>query len=769
MPWTRDWRDTWGVTEHYENFGEGLKAAIRAAAEVVSASSGLKLIEVSDTDIADISWHMTEIANMKGVNPSIMPGNFSAAGTIFFNTVYSNYYETLGFRPGERGFGDILHEFGHVLGLQHADFGVYQVAAANAHRGATVMTHREDPTGRFPTDFKPLDLAGLRYVYGTEEQEAALGLVRYQWQRDGSNDGLVTQASDRGGLVVGLEKGPDLMVGGLANDTLRGRGGDDILIPNGGSDFLSGGEGTDLIGLPGTMLADVTAGKIRVVSWASENGTSSRSGVLQAADGWLHFFEDMEGLALSDGTVLFAPMASLSTSEAAARLIQIGFGRYNKWWHDNHALPHLERGTPISYLAEGYTNGKYPGLPLSTEPGAASPVAQLWARLNPGIAVPTALELWYQRTGNLGAVVEAIVLTRPADLADFSIARLPTHSTGTTIDMTARVPTGTMDHLALLFDAVLGRAPTTQEVEFHYPRLQFDGVAAAKIIGELVRSAEFDTVARLGGHNFDRTFGSDPLLHKLGRMPLDWFEARQLGQRLAEGLGLSVSEPEQLTSRNGALGFTLGSVSAVNDTVMGYRGSWEINRVWGLAGDGGLIIELERGQEVYLPSTVRSMKLLDGVLSINAGSMSEAFSWMSDPSAAWAVRIYESVLGRRPESHAIAELLRSGKVTIDKLVFDVVRSAEFAANQMGGLSTEDMVGLAYRRALGRDPTPWEERAWVQELKSGVHVGTLFHSLIVSPEADALYAVKASAFFGADEASLLFSSSGLRIGTSDFGV
>lgn len=223
----------WETTGEWREFTPTMKAAIQLAAETHSKASGLQLVYVEDPSKADIVWRLETGKNDK-FGSVMAPGPTKWNGDIWINAKFYDKVDRMDLTPGSEGFQFLLHEFGHAVGMNHAESGKYKLPAWQINREYTVLTHTMDPLGNFrPDALRPLDIQALSYIYGTDAEKKALSV---QWSQ-----------MFGGGLISTGGAGDDKIVGIADRDLIRpGRGNNDISSGD-GNDYIDVSEGTNVV------------------------------------------------------------------------------------------------------------------------------------------------------------------------------------------------------------------------------------------------------------------------------------------------------------------------------------------------------------------------------------------------------------------------------------------------------------------------------------------------------------------------------------------
>lgn len=220
------------------------------------------------------------------------------------------------------------HELGHAIGFKHPFEDTPTLASDLDTVSQTVMSY----TGAWGTTLGPIDLAAVRYLYGTTDHGntsswswSAASLLLTQVGKTGADriigvsvrdhlsggDGNDTLAAFGGADTVFGDGGIDQILGGAGNDSLDGGAGNDTVTGDEGNDTISGGTGDDsLLGDIGDdlFLSDAGADTIYggsgfdVLSYANATAAIVINGRFQyghagaAAGDWIKFRSDIEKL-----------------------------------------------------------------------------------------------------------------------------------------------------------------------------------------------------------------------------------------------------------------------------------------------------------------------------------------------------------------------------------------------------------------------------------------------------------------------------------------
>ncbi len=302
-----------------------------------SAITGISFTEVADNGASagQMRFGISQQAATKGV--SWLPGQ-AGAGDLA-GDVWMDVESMTGVAPGTEGYAALLHEIGHALGLRHprnvdpGDSWVTQLRALDDRTALSVMASQPSADGLFRTDWGPLDVLALRYLYGGKA--SSLGDTRYMIGNaqaaaqttlldDGGVD-TIDASSQSIGVQIRLQPGGLSSVGlspagvagvenlGIAasswienaigsafDDVLIGNDLDNRLTGNLGNDWIEGGKGIDTAWFAGKLTdywLTESFGKNLIEACDGVSGFDTLTGIerLQFQDAHLGF--DVDGNA----------------------------------------------------------------------------------------------------------------------------------------------------------------------------------------------------------------------------------------------------------------------------------------------------------------------------------------------------------------------------------------------------------------------------------------------------------------------------------------
>lgn len=286
------------ITAAPSAFNATQEAAAVAALARVAAITGITFVATSDGALADLHFAVANIigASTAGICSSTR-GYSSTNGVITNYTAESYIYldnvEHAGSNNapsvGTNGFQVILHELGHAMGLKHPFEGGVQLPPGQDNTANTLMSYTN--TGGPYSDFRPYDIAALKFLYGGDGLAGVIG----------QNTGAVYLTGTTSSETLTGGTGDDSLDGGAGNDTLNGGNGNDTAVfhglrsaytinANGGNGTVSGPDGTDtLASIENAKFDDQTVvlaaggGNSPPTGSVVVNGTAAQGALLSAA------------------------------------------------------------------------------------------------------------------------------------------------------------------------------------------------------------------------------------------------------------------------------------------------------------------------------------------------------------------------------------------------------------------------------------------------------------------------------------------------------
>jgi serralysin len=313
----------------FRPFTAAEQEVVRTQLGAAAAMTGLSFTEVieSGSTAGQLRFGVSQQANTKGV--AWMPGQ-SGAGALA-GDVWMDVESMLGLKIGSEGYQALLHEVGHALGLRHprnvdaADAWAMQLRAVDDLTRWSVMSQTDSPDGLFRSQWGPLDVLALRWLYGAQTYASthtnhALGSVGAGTQRtivdDAGIDTLDASALSIGARIdltpgsfssVGLTPQGVAAASNLAIlpgswiENLVGTAHADVLIGNTLANRITGGLGNDRIEAGAGVDTAVFSG-----NWAAYDVSNVGGKVfVEALDGRSGYdtLADVESLAFADRTV----------------------------------------------------------------------------------------------------------------------------------------------------------------------------------------------------------------------------------------------------------------------------------------------------------------------------------------------------------------------------------------------------------------------------------------------------------------------------------
>ncbi|WMW79928.1 DUF4214 domain-containing protein [Undibacterium cyanobacteriorum] len=257
----------------FRSFSVAEKEVVRKIFTDLSALTGLSFKEVDETSgqTGSIRFGVSQQTASKGT--SYFPGEAGDAA----GDVWMDIESMLALTPGTEGYAALLHEIGHALGLRHPsnidanDHYAQEILPAFNQTAYTVMSQNYSSDGLFPSTWGTMDLAALRYLYGSRSVNVgnttiSLGDGQSNSQTSIVDDGgvdLLDASASKVGVSIDLQPGHLSSFGVTANgipavnnlsiavgtviEDLKGSALDDYLLGNDVNNKITGGDGNDWI------------------------------------------------------------------------------------------------------------------------------------------------------------------------------------------------------------------------------------------------------------------------------------------------------------------------------------------------------------------------------------------------------------------------------------------------------------------------------------------------------------------------------------------
>jgi hypothetical protein len=220
-------------------FSASQQAAARSALNYMSSITGIKFVETSDGNAAQMHFANANIngSSTTGLDSSHYSYSYNGSQTVTKFTastyVYLDNKEWAGMNSnltaGTQGYETLLHEIGHAMGLKHTFEGSITLPKAQDNTNFSLMSYTH--AGGVHSTYSEYDIAALKWLYGGDGLGGQYGV-------NSTTGGRYFTGTSLADTLTGTSVA-DKLEGGKGNDTLNGGGGLDTAVFTGNSSAYS--------------------------------------------------------------------------------------------------------------------------------------------------------------------------------------------------------------------------------------------------------------------------------------------------------------------------------------------------------------------------------------------------------------------------------------------------------------------------------------------------------------------------------------------------